>query len=408
MSVPIAAVPLEDAGLPALDLRSARFADDPRAVLAEALARGPLAISRRGVEVLSYEAISQAFVSEHLDTAGPEHYTELGAGPNLLGWVDSGLLSTMGRTRHDPIRRLLLMALNFRNIEAQRTFVNETARRMAAPWLDRGEVDLVGDFTEYYPINVLSAMIGFPAADIPGFARAAHELHLLAAVPMAPGFPRIEQALADLADYVRDLLDKRRAQPGDDFVSALLAAQQDQRKLSEDELVGQLVNLIFAGMGTTTKQLASAAADIVQAGRWEYLAANPGQIGRAIDESLRFSPVTQFVVRITQEDFEFQGIRIPRGTRMLLNLLAASRDPRKFPDPGTFDISRITDDSRLPFGWGVHRCLGQPLARLLMEEGLRVMLENLTDVALVERDRGPHPAQMLGGPNSLTLTFGRR
>ena len=401
-------VPLEDAGLPPLDLRSEKFIEDPKGVLAEALAVGPLAVSKRGVEILSYGLISEAFLSEHLDTAGPEHYTKLGAGPNLLRWVDSGLLSTMGRDRHDPIRRLLLMALNFRNIEAQRAFVSETARHMAASWIDGTEVDLVADFTENYPIHVLSAMVGFPAEDIPGFAEAAHQLHLLAAVPMGPGLPRIEIALAELEKYVRSLLDKRRAKPEEDFVSALLAAQQDKKKLSEDELVGQLVNLIFAGMGTTTKQLAAAVADIVKAGEWENLAANPELIGQAINESLRFSPVTQFVVRIAQEDFDFNGVAFPKGTRILLNLLAASRDPEKFPDPDKFDIFRVTDDSRLPFGWGVHRCLGQPLARLLMEEGLRMMLENMTDVTLVERNRGPHPAEMLGGPTKVVLEFRRR
>lgn len=408
MSAVTAAVPLDAAGLPQLDLRSDRYVRDPRGVLAEALAGGPLALSRRGVEVLSYDLISQAFLSGHLDTAGPEHYTNLGAGPNLLRWVDNGLLTTMERARHDPIRRLLLIALSRRTVEAQRAAAAETARRLAEPWLDRGTVDLVGEFTEYYPINVLSEMIGFPREDIPGFAAAAHELHLLAAVPMAPGFPRIEQALADLETYVRGLLDKRRGRPGDDFVSALLAAREEQRKLSEDELVGNLVNLIFAGMGTTTKQFASAVADIVTAGGWENLAANPDLLGSAIDESLRFSPVTQFVVRIAQEDFDFHGIRLPKGTRLLLNLLAASRDPEKFPDPDTFDISRVTDDSRLPFGWGVHRCLGQPLARLLIEEGLRLMLANLTDVTVVERDRSAHPAQMLGGPARLLLRFRRR
>ncbi|GGM64380.1 cytochrome P450 [Dactylosporangium sucinum] len=408
MSIATAAVPLEGAGLPELDLRSERYAADPKGVLAEALAAGPMAVSKRGVELLSYELISQAFLSEHLDTAGPEHYTKLGAGPNLLRWVDNGLLSTMARARHDPIRRLLLQALNFRNVEAQRSFVNATAQRMARPWLGKGEVDLVAEFTEYYPINVLTEMIGIPREDIPGFAEAAHELHLLAAVPMAPGLPRVEHALAELESYVRDLLDKRRAKPQDDFVSALLAAQQDQQRLTEAELVGNLVNLIFAGMGTTTKQLASAVADIVAAGEWEHLAAHPDLIGPAINESLRFSPVTQFVVRIAQDDFEFNGVAFPRGTRLLLNLLAASRDPEKFPGPDVFDLGRVVDDSRLPFGWGVHRCLGQPLARLLMEEGLRVMLANLTDVVVVERDRGPHPAEMLGGPTKLLLTFRHR
>ena len=179
-------------------------------------------------------------------------------------------------------------------------------------------------------------------------------------------------------------------------------------ELSEDELVGNLVNLVFAGMGTTTRQLASAVHDIVVNGRWEHLHAHPEDLAATINECLRFSPVTQFVVRIAQQDAEFGGLHYPKGTRVILNLLAASRDPEKFPDPDRFDITRVNDESRLPFGWGVHRCLGQPLARLLIEEGLKLLTSRLTDVAVVAREHGPHPTEMLSGPGALTLTFSRR
>jgi cytochrome P450 len=226
---------------------------------------------------------------------------------------------------------------------------------------------------------------------------------------MAPGFPRLEAALGTLTSYVRDLVAQRRAHPrDDDFITTLLAAQADEGRISEDELVGNLVNLVFAGMGTTTKQLAAAVHDIVRNGRWERLYEHPEDLQATISECLRFSPVTQFVVRIAQEDAELGGLRYPQGTRIILNLLAASRDPEKFPDPDRFDITRVNDESRLPFGWGVHRCLGQPLARLLIEEGLTLLTSRMTDVAVVSRERGPHPAQMLSGPGALTLTFSRR
>jgi len=207
----------------------------------------------------------------------------------------------------------MLKAFSFRNVEQQRAQAREIAALMLEGWIEDGRVELIGQLTEYYPIRVMSRMIGIPQEDIPRFAGAAHELHLLAAVPMAPGFPRLEAALGELTSYVRDLVTQRRAHP-----------------------------------------------------------------------------------------------RYPQGTRIILNLLAASRDPEKFPDPDRFDITRVTDESRLPFGWGVHRCLGQPLARLLIEEGLTLLTSRMTDVAVVSRERGPHPAEMLSGPEALTLTFSRR
>jgi cytochrome P450 len=111
------------------------------------------------------------------------------------------------------------------------------------------------------------------------------------------------------------------------------------------------------------------------------------------------------VVRIVQRDAEIDGRLYAAGTRILFNLLAASRDPEKFPDPDRFDPARGADDSRLPFGWGVHRCLGQPLARLLIEEGLRAMTERITEVHADADSAGPHPSEMLGGPTSLPMTF---
>jgi cytochrome P450 len=398
-----------DEGMPVIDLRGADFERHPRAVLAGALAQGPVAKSRRGFEFLSYALISDAFLSEKLDTAGPDHYRRLGAGGAVLWFVDNGLLSTMSRARHDPIRRLMLKAFSFRNIEEQRAQARETAEEMLQEWIGDGQVELISQLTEYYPIRVMSRMIGIPQEDIPGFATAAHELHLLAAVPMAPGFPRLEAALGELTAYVRGLVEQRRAYPeAGDFVSTLLAAQADEHRISGDELVGNLVNLVFAGMGTTTKQLASAVHDIVANGMWEHLHEHPQDLEATINECLRFSPVTQFVVRIVQEDAELGGLLYPKGTRIILNLLAASRDPEKFPDPDRFDITRANDESRLPFGWGVHRCLGQPLARLLIEEGLKLLASEMTDVAVVSRKRGPHPAEMLSGPDALTLTFSRR
>jgi cytochrome P450 len=398
-----------DEGMPVIDLRGAEFEQDPRAVLTDALARGPVAKSRRGFEFLSYSLISDAFLADKLDTAGPEHYTRLGAGGAVLWFVDNGLLSTMARARHDPIRRLMLKAFSFRNVEEQRAQARETAEQIAGEWIADGRVELIGQLTEYYPIRVMSRMIGIPQEDIRGFAAAAHELHLLAAVPMAPGFPRLEAALGELTTYVRGLVESHRAHPRDgDFISALLTAQAHEHRMTEDELVGNLVNLVFAGMGTTTKQLASAVHDIVQNGMWEHLHEHPEDLEDTINECLRFSPVTQFVVRIVQEDAELGGLVYPKGTRIILNLLAASRDPEKFPDPDRFDIARVNDESRLPFGWGVHRCLGQPLARLLIEEGLKFLTSAMTDVAVVSRERGPHPAEMLSGPEALTLTFTRR
>ena len=289
--------------MPVINLRDAEFERDPRAVLAEALAKGPVAKSRRGFEFLSYALISEAFLSGKLDTAGPDHYTRLGAGGAVLWFVDNGLLSTMSRARHDPIRRLMLKAFSFRQVDSSAPRRGRPPRSSSRSGSGTAGVELIGQLTEYYPIRVMSRMIGIPQEDIPRFAcgrpRAAPARRRADGPRIPPPGGRARRA----DRLVRGLIAQRRAYPReDDFITTLLAAQADEGRISEDELVGNLVNLVFAGMGTTTKQLASAVHDIVPNDLWERLHQRPADLQATINECLRFSPVTQFVVRIAQED----------------------------------------------------------------------------------------------------------
>jgi cytochrome P450 len=155
-------------------------------------------------------------------------------------------------------------------------------------------------------------------------------------------------------------------------------------------------------------QTASAIRAFVEHGLWEPLANDPTLLPGALEEALRYHPVTQFVVRIPREDAVVDGITYPAGQRVILNLLAASRDPVEFPDPGRFDPTRGDQRSRLPFGWGIHHCIGHALARAQMTEALQLLLSNLTDVRIESSEVTALPSAMLGGPEQLHLSFRRR
>jgi cytochrome P450 len=231
---------------------------------------------------------------------------------------------------------------------------------------------------------------------------------------MEPGFARIDQALLTLESYVIDILEQRRRHPQDDFISGLVEAQQIEGALSRSELVGNVVNLLFAGAGTTRYQLASTARALVENDLWETVAAQPGVVPPAVEEGLRFYPVTQFVVRIPDEDVRVKDVTagslaFRARRRVILNLQAASRDPGMFPDPDRFDIHRQnTARSRLPFGWGTHHCLGHALARAAMAEAVAVLTSRLTDVNIAEPVQLAPAAAMLGGPEHLRLSFAWR
>ncbi len=394
-----------DAELPEFDVRSPEFIADPLGALGSARAASPLGRSHRGIEILTYDLASQMLTDDRFDTADVEHYTRLGAPEPVLRFVADGLLSTMERGRHDRVRRVLSRAFTIRRIDEQRAVMQEVGRRLLGTFSARGSCDLVGEFTDLYPMEVLCRLMGVPAADIKEFSRHAHDLHLLAAVPMNPGFPRLEKAYLALEEYVAGLLERRRSQPQDDFVSALIVAQETEGRLTESEMIGNVVNLLFAGAGTTRFQLASAVYALVEHGLWERLGEQSDLLPAALEESMRYYPVTQFVVRIPLEDAVFGGYLFPKGTRTIVNLWAASRDEDHFPRPDEFDVTRGDARSRLPFGWGVHHCIGHALARTQMLEALALLITELAGLEVESREIRTPPGAMLGGPDVLRVRF---
>ena len=287
--------------------------------------------------------------------------------------------------------------------------MREVAEAHVDGFVRRGKVDIVDEFTDRYPMEVLCRVLGVPPTDGPRFVDAAHDLHLMASVPMAPGFERIDQALRTLEEYVLEILDRRRLDPADDYITGLVEAQRTEGTLTRSELVGNVINLLFAGAGTTRYQLASTVRALVDNGVWEIVAADPRLISSAIEEALRFYPVTQFVVRIPDDDVVIGPHLFPARRRVILNLQAASRDPARFTEPDRFDIARPNLlRSRLPFGWGTHHCLGHALSRAAMAEAIAVLARRLTGVSLAEEVTPSPPGAMLGGPEHLSLTFAAR
>jgi cytochrome P450 len=393
-----------------LDVLSPEYAADPISVLAGVRRGGhSLARSHRGVEVLSYEWVAALLNDSRFHTVDARHFAQKGGPGTLLRFVEDGLLLSMAPGRHDRVRRVLARAFTLRRVDDQRILMRHVANARIDDFGRDGTVELVDEFTDRYPMEVLCRVLGVPPADIPRFLAAAHDLHLMAAVPMEPGFARIDQALLTLESYVIDILEQRRRHPQDDFISGLVEAQEIEGALSRTELVGNVVNLLFAGAGTTRYQLASTARALLENDLWESVAAQPGLAPAAVEEALRYYPVTQFVVRIPDEDVMAGSLGFRARRRVILNLQAASRDPGMFADPDRFDIHRQNAArSRLPFGWGTHHCLGHALARAAMAEALTVLTARLTDVHIAEAVQVAPAAAMLGGPEHLRLSFAWR
>jgi cytochrome P450 len=411
-TVPPATPLLTEADLPALDVDSGLFRSDQAAALRQARELGPFAFSRRGIEVLHHDDVQELLTDPRLETQDAHIYRKYGAQPMLSSFAEHGLLVALRGEKHDRIRRVFLASFRARMVNDARPTMREIAESLIDAFpADATPFDFVSNFTNPFPMQVLCRLIGIPIEDIPAFTAAATKLHLLAASPIEPGFPEIEQALQTLRQYALDLVRERTAEPQDDLISGLIRAQVTEGRISDDELAWNVVNLIFAGQDTTRYQLASALRSVVAAGLWENMATDEHLVEEAAEETLRVLPVVNFVVRIAQQDFEYKGVAIDKGRRVILNFKSASRDPAHFSEPESFcprSTGRHAESYDVPFGLGDHYCLGAGLARAEMQEALGVLTKRLTDVEVLRVGEMTNPVAMLYGPEELTITCRRR
>jgi cytochrome P450 len=279
---------------------------------------------------------------------------------------------------HTRLRRLVSKVFTARCIERLRPRVREIADELLTAMTGRAEVDLIAAYAFPLPIRVICELLGVPMADRARF----RELSDTMAAGVVAG-DRLPGAYAGMLDYMRELVARKRAEPGDDLVSALIDVRDEGDGLTENELVSTVFLLLFAGHETTTNLIGNGVLTLLaDRDRWELLRTEPSLLPTAVEELLRFeSPVETATYRVAAEPLEIGGVRIPEGEPVLIGLQAGNRDHARFASPDRVELAR-SHNPHLAFGHGIHYCLGAPLARLEGQVALGLLLARYPELRL--------------------------
>ena len=300
--------------------------------------------------------------------------------PESVQFIEHHMLNKDGED-HRRLRRLVTKAFTPRMVEQLRPRIQEITDDLIDAVYERGEMDVVESLAFPLPITVIAELLGIPSADRDRFRTWSNAVVTPALSPDA--LAEFGSLMDDFVTYLRELFERRRAEPGDDLVSALLRVEDGGDTLSEGELFSMVSLLIVAGHETTVSLIGNALLALLEhPEQRRELERDPTMVPRAIEEILRYDgPVERALNRWAATDVELRGQTIRRGDTVIVILGSADRDPERFPEPDTLDFAR-DDVKHVAFGRGSHYCLGAPLARLETEIALTTLLRRLPGLRL--------------------------
>jgi cytochrome P450 len=361
--------------------REAGFVQDPYPFYDRARATGPLFFwEDYGFPCAAgYDAVNAILRDRRLGREPPEEMKP--ARPaHLAAFYAVDDLSMLDREppAHSRLRGLVLRAFTSRRIAALETEIAAVATGLVDR-IEGPEVDLIPTFAEQLPVIVIARLLGVPEEMAGQLLRWSHDM---VAMYQARRDREVEEranrAASEFAAFLRTHVEARRARPGDDLISQLIAAEDGGDRLSSDELIATCILLLNAGHEATVHVIGNGLNAFFAAGcDPAAVFGDPGRTRAAVEEMLRFDPPLHLFTRIAREDVEILGVRLRRGEEVGCLLAAANRDPTRFADPGRFDPARANAGAQLAFGAGIHFCVGAPLARSELAVALPILFERL-------------------------------
>jgi len=301
----------------------------------------------------------------------------------LLEQMRRNILHVNG-DRHRRLRNLVNPAFTPRSADRWRPAMREYLARLWESLAGESGCDFVSAFAKPYPSLTIATVMGAPLEDAPKL----HEWSNLIQRQFDPHslmneLDAIERACEEFYEWAGALIERRRSDPADDLISTLIAAEQEGDRLSDVECMNLVLNVLVGGVDTTQSQLAHGVRLFAEDPEgWELLAREPERAPAAVEELLRYEPITPFTARLLHEQVEYRDVVFPEGTVVMVCSFTANRDGVE-GEAGEFDIEADRGDAKpLTFGAGIHYCLGANLARAELQEALAFLPERMPGLAL--------------------------
>lgn len=306
---------------------------------------------------------------------------------------------------HTRLRALVHKAFTPRLIEQMQTRVQTLADELLDSVARKREMDLIRDYALPLPMTLITEILGVPAKDRDRFHKWSK---VIVSVNQFSNNWRVISAIWSFNRYLRRFFKKRRAEPRDDLVTALIQAEEAGDRLSEDELFAMVFLLLVAGHETTVNLIGTGTLELLDhPAEMEKLRGDESLIKLGVEELLRYTaPVFMSTERFAREDVTIQGVKIPRGEMAFGVIGSANRDESVFENADSLDVAR-ENNKHLSFGFGIHFCLGAPLARLEAQIAINTLLNRMPDLRL----KGPaaslrwRPSLILRGLDALPVRF---
>ena len=372
-----------------VDPTSAAYWEDIHGTLGPLREQWPVVRSTAGVvEVLRYEHGEPLLRDPRMRQALQGMLANQGitAGPLYEWW--QLIMNNHDVPSHTRLRSLVGRAFTPRQVERVRPRVRAIANELVDELLDERQADVQATFCHRLPLVVLCEMLGLPPEDHAVVERWTTTVALaFSAVIPTDTVKDIERSVVDFNAYAEELIERRRAAPGDDLLSALVVAEESGDRLTRDELRALIINLLFAGHDTT-KSLLSIAIWLLMThpDQLAILRDDPSLLLAAVEEIARYETPISGIPRVPSEDIVVAGVSIPAGSYLTVSVPSANRDPRRFDEPDRFDVTR-TDNRHLTFGFGIHHCVGAAVARAEVQEALRVLVSRAELEPMVDEPR---------------------